>query len=83
VVNTIGDLFDFDQVYVRNMLVPIEGEDDFEIAGNPIKLGGIPDDPSFGRPPTLGEHNDVIMRDLLGYSIDEIRGLYEVGVLSR
>ena len=83
VVNTIGDLFEFDQVYARNMMVPIEGEDDFMIAGNPIKLGGIPDDLSFGRPPALGEHNDEIMRDILGYSTDEIRGLYEAGVLSR
>ncbi|WP_368855079.1 CoA transferase, partial [Escherichia coli] len=36
--------------------------------GNPIKLSASPSDVT--RSPLLGEHNDEILRDVLGYSQD-------------
>lgn len=80
-VNDISDLFDYPQIKERNMLVPLEGEENFAIAGNPIKIGGVDDDTSVVRSPALGEHNDAVMTELLGYSEEEVSELYEKGVL--
>lgn len=82
-VNTVADLFQYDQIIERNMLVPVEGEEDFRIAGNPVKFGDVPDDKSIGKYPALGEHNEVIMGEILGYLPEEIDRLYERGILSK
>lgn len=80
-VNDISDLFDYPQIRARNMLVPVEGEGGFAIAGNPVKIGGVDDDTSFERSPALGEHNEAVMTELLGYSEVEVSELYRKGVL--
>jgi CoA:oxalate CoA-transferase len=82
-VHTIADLFQYDQIIERNMLVPVDGEEDFRIAGNPVKFGDVPDDKNSGKYPALGEHNDLIMGEFLGYSPEEIDRLYEKGILSK
>jgi formyl-CoA transferase len=45
--------------------------------GNPIKMSGSPT--VVERSPLLGEHTDEVLRDVLGYSADEIAGLKAVG----
>jgi formyl-CoA transferase len=45
--------------------------------GNPIKLSDSPSD--VQRSPLLGEHTAEILRDVLGYSDDEIQNLKAVG----
>jgi formyl-CoA transferase len=45
--------------------------------GNPIKLSASPSE--VKRSPLLGEHTTEILRDVLGYTPDEIAGLAEVG----
>ncbi len=45
--------------------------------GNPIKMSDSPAD--VQRSPLLGEHTDEVLRDLLGYSADEIAMLKQVG----
>ncbi len=58
---------------------------------------GIGDKTYFGRPwkmsktpsfirrpaPSLGEHNELVMEDLLGRSAEEVQGLYRAGVLGK
>ncbi len=80
-VNNVKDLFEWDQVSERKMLIPLEGEADFKVAGNPIKFSGEADTISRGAAPKLGEHNEKILKDILGYSNDKISHLYRIGAL--
>jgi len=47
--------------------------------GNPIKLSDSPT--AVERSPLLGEHTDEIMRDVLGYSAEEIAAAKESGAV--
>ena len=47
--------------------------------GNPVKLSDSPAD--VRRSPLLGEHNEEILRDVLGFSEEEIRDLKASGAL--
>jgi CoA:oxalate CoA-transferase len=75
-VNTVADLFSFEQISARHMLKPVKDEDDFRIAGNPVKIGGVPEDDDAGTFPRLGEHNDIILKEVLGYTPEQIQQLY-------
>ncbi|MBU4055778.1 MAG: CoA transferase [Proteobacteria bacterium] len=80
-INTVEDLFQSEQLKSRNMLIPIEGEDHFKIAGNPIKFRDVPEAGNAGKPPVLGEHTREVLTDILGYSSDVIEKLYGSQVL--
>jgi CoA:oxalate CoA-transferase len=57
---------------------PIAGE--VKMTGVPIKMSRTPgtvDKP----PPTLGEHTDEILQNLLGYTEDKIKALRHKGVI--
>jgi len=41
------------------------------MAGNPVKMPGCIEE-KYAAPPTLGQHNDEILRGLLGYSGEDI-----------
>jgi formyl-CoA transferase len=45
--------------------------------GNPIKMSDSPAD--VMRSPLLGEHTEEVLRDVLGYSADEITALRQCG----
>jgi len=78
-INTMKDLFEYEQLTARNMLVPVDGEDGFQIAGNPIKFMGEEDDLSAGTPPKLGEHTESVLRDVLNYPDEDIVTLIKNG----
>ena len=40
------------------------------------------DDTEKGKPPFLGEHNMLILREVLGLSEEEVERLFEEGVIS-
>jgi crotonobetainyl-CoA:carnitine CoA-transferase CaiB-like acyl-CoA transferase len=40
----------------------------------PLRYDGY-DDPEIGRPPLLGEHTEMVLRDMLGFRADEIAAL--------
>ncbi|HVN91485.1 MAG TPA: CaiB/BaiF CoA-transferase family protein [Candidatus Binataceae bacterium] len=63
---------------VRTVEDPIAGK--FEIPGFPLRFSAIPE-PLPLETPTLGQHNDEILRDWLGRSNKEIAELREKGVL--
>jgi CoA:oxalate CoA-transferase len=80
-INTIEDLFQDKQLDARNMLTPIQGEESFKIAGNPVKFTGEEDPIEAEAPPQLGEHNSEILKMLLGYSDQKITELLRGKVL--
>jgi len=82
-VNTIEDLFDYEQIKARNMLVPVEGAGDFKVAGSPVKFRGEGEVTARPAAPELGEHNEEILAGVLGYSKDDIRELYKTGAIAQ
>jgi CoA:oxalate CoA-transferase len=80
-VNTTADLFSNAQLQARNMLVPVEGEPGFKVAGNPVKFMGEEDVTCKGKAPDLGEHNGRILEEILGYSAQTVAELHAAGVL--
>ena len=81
-INTVEDLFNYEQIRARNMLVPVEGAGDFKVAGSPVKFRGEGEVTARPAAPELGEHNEEILAGLLGYSKDDIRELYETGAIA-
>ncbi|MCY3648015.1 MAG: CoA transferase [Chloroflexi bacterium] len=67
----------------RNMIVAIDHPDAGrrEFPGFPIHLSETPVE-RFAGAPTLGQHNEAILCDLLGYSGDEYTALLSAGVIA-
>lgn len=81
-ITTVDEVANDPHIGFREMIVstqhPIAGE--FKMAGVPIKMSRTPgavDAP----PPTLGEHTDEILQNLLGYSRDKIEVLRRKGII--
>ena len=51
-----------------------------KLAGVPLCMSATPPQPG-GRPPELGEHTDSVLRDELGFTIDDIAALRTEGVI--
>ena len=79
-VNTIKEAYDDPQVHHRNMLVDVEHPTagSYKLPGNPIKLGYKE---TFKPAPVLGQHNDEVLKDVLGYSPSEIDNFRSSGVI--
>ncbi len=79
-VNNIEEAFHDPQVLHRNMLVeaehPLVGR--YKMPGNPIKMG---QEETFLPAPTLGQHNRLVLGDVLGYSEKEIEEFTEKGII--
>jgi crotonobetainyl-CoA:carnitine CoA-transferase CaiB-like acyl-CoA transferase len=54
----------------------------FEVPGFPMRFSGYERHPDLAAP-TLGEHNDDVLREYLGYSADQVAALEREGVLHR
>ena len=65
------------------MLVEAAGTDGFRVTGTPIKMAGVEDPPVKPGAPALGEHRDVLLRELLAYSPERIRGLDAAGAFGK
>ena len=82
-VNTIDQVFADPHVRERGMQIemphPLAGED-IRLVGSPIRLSRTP--VGYRRaPPTLGEHTDEILAEVLGLSEGEREALREEGVI--
>jgi CoA:oxalate CoA-transferase len=55
---------------------------DFEVPGFPLRFSGYGRHPEM-EAPTLGEHNEAVLREYLGYSTARIAALEREGVLHR
>lgn len=71
-----------EQVLSRNMIVEVEHPlgGSAKMPGNPIKLSETYED-TFSPPPTLGQHNQEIYKDLIGLSDEELVSLKENGII--
>ena len=67
----------------RNMIVPIDHPDAGrrEFPGFPIRLSETPVE-RFAGAPTLGQHNQAVLCDLLGYSGEQYAALLAAGVIA-
>ena len=82
-VNTMDQVFADPQVEARGMQIrmphPLAGED-VRLVGSPIRLSGTP--VSYRRaPPTLGQHTDEVLAEMLGLGEGERAALREEGVI--
>jgi crotonobetainyl-CoA:carnitine CoA-transferase CaiB-like acyl-CoA transferase len=77
-VNTIKDVFDDPQIQHREMEIsmphPLSGKGEVSLIGSPVKMSETP--VSYrNAPPTLGQHTDEILEEILGMDEDERRVL--------
>lgn len=82
-INTIDKTMAHRQVVARNMIVKADDDDlgSIKIAGNPIKMSSIEEEPTRKAAPEVGEHNRKIFKEYLGYSDEEIEQLKKEGVI--
>ncbi|KAI9208188.1 CoA-transferase family III domain-containing protein [Polychytrium aggregatum] len=81
-VNNIAETFQHPQVIHRGMVQKIKHPraGDISLIGPPVKYSNTP--PSVRMPPpVLGEHTHVVLRDVLGYSDQDIDDLARRGVV--
>ncbi|NIS79610.1 MAG: CoA transferase [Anaerolineales bacterium] len=81
-INTVPAVFDHPQAQAREMILetqhPSVGA--LRLAGFPYKLSQTPAD-VHRPPPLLGEHNEEVLVDLLGYSKDQVASFQERGAI--
>jgi crotonobetainyl-CoA:carnitine CoA-transferase CaiB-like acyl-CoA transferase len=83
-INNLAEVFADPQVQARGMTValphPAAGGKPTPLIANPIKLSETPI--AYERaPPTLGQHTDEVLRELLGLAAGEIAALRDDGVI--
>ena len=78
-VNTLDKVILDPQVQHRHMVLELEHSlgGKMRMVGNPVKMPDSIDDSDYTAPPTLGQHNDEVLGDLLGYSREKVDKLLE------
>lgn len=81
-INTLDKALADPQVLSRNMLIEIDSPHTGKLkdVGNPIKVSGV-DEEIFNPPPLLGEHTEMILKNMLGYSTEKIAELKEKAII--
>jgi CoA:oxalate CoA-transferase len=81
-VNSLSQALSDEQVMHRNMVVDLSHPNGKSTRGpgNPIKLSRVSEE-AFTAAPTLGQHTDEVMMELLGMSADEVVVLYDQEVM--
>ena len=77
-VNTIDKTVADPQVEARNIILSLPHSlgGEVRLAGNPMKMGDVEED-KYTAPPTVGQHNNEILRGLLNYSDERVAKLRE------
>jgi len=79
-VQTAKEVYHCPQLAARGMFVEFEHLDrKFRQLGDPVKLSDVPYAPG-SPPPLLGEHNDYVFGDIVGFSPDQLREMKAKGV---
>ncbi len=80
-VNTIDRVFEDPQVLHREMKISMShAGGEVSLIGSPLKLSVSP--VSYRRPPpTLGEHTDEVLKNLLGLGDAERQSLRDAGII--
>ena len=83
-VNTIDQVFEDPQVKARKMITemehPLAGEDTVQLISSPIKMSETPVSYRYP-PPTLGQHTDEILFEVLGLDETEREKLKTEGII--
>ena len=83
-VNTIKDVFDDPQIQHREMEIsmahPLSGKGDVSLIGSPVKMSATPVSYRHA-PPTLGQHTNEILSEMLGMDEEVCRELAQKGVV--
>jgi len=82
-INDIEHVMQDIQILSRNMIVEVQDElaGTVKIAGNPIKMTNVPESPSRGKVPEIGEHNAEVYGGMLGMDEAELVRLQAEGVI--
>jgi CoA:oxalate CoA-transferase len=82
-INSVDKVMSDEQILSRNMIVEVEDSiaGKVKIAGNPIKMTSIPEEILRGKVPEVGEHNQEVYAELLGYTAEDLRKLKQDGVI--
>ncbi|AUT67769.1 MULTISPECIES: CaiB/BaiF CoA transferase family protein [Paraburkholderia] len=77
-INDLEEVFENEQVVARGMelQLPHPSGGTVKLVRNPIRMSATPPE-AQAHPPTLGEHTEAVLRDVLGYDdarIDALRG---------
>ena len=83
-VNTIEEVFNDPQIKHREMEIslphPLSGKGNVSLIGSPVKMSATP--VSYrNAPPTLGQHTNEILVEILGMDEEECRDLAKKGVI--
>ena len=83
-VNTIEEVFNDPQIKHREMEIslphPLSGKGNVSLIGSPVKMSATP--VSYrNAPPTLGQHTNEILAEILGMDEEECRDLAKKGVI--
>jgi len=81
-INTIPEVFDTPQAQVRNLALEVEHSTAswIKVPGFPYKLSQTPAEVHLP-PPLLGEHTEKVLKELLGYSAEDVSHLRERGAI--
>ena len=81
-MNTLDKAFSMPQVEAREMLIEMEHPTigKLSLVGSPLKFSETPVDYKLP-PPRLGEHTEHILKELVGYSLEQITDLQERRVI--
>ena len=83
-VNTLDQVFADPQVQARGMRIDLPHPDaaagSVPLVANPLKMSLTPPAYRHG-PPTLGQHTDQVLAELLGLGEAELAGLHEAGTI--
>jgi len=81
-INDLAEVFENEQVVARGMRVdlPHPSGGNVKLVRNPINMSGTPPQ-ALTHPPTLGEHTETVLRDVLGYDEDRIAALRAQAVI--
>jgi CoA:oxalate CoA-transferase len=82
-INNMKEICEDPNITYRNMLVDIDqpGAGKMKIVGSPINLSETPGE-VYAPAPLLGQHSEEVLREILGYSDEEIERLKKEGVIN-
>ena len=83
-VNNIKQVFDDHHVQHRSMRIEMDhhaaGSGKVPLIGNPVKMSGTP--PQYRlAPPTLGQHTEEVLEELLDYNEEQIQSLKDESIV--
>lgn len=82
-INSIAQAMENRQIQARNMIVEVDDKDmgKIKVVGNAIKMSNIEESPTRNPAPEIGQHNDLIFKEMLNYSDEIIKKLRNENVI--